>query len=318
MGMNTNPKTQMKLSQLRVLVAVVDFGTFSEAALQLDMSQSAVSHSISALEDTLGVVLFSRGRHGARLTSVGEKVVAHARAMLQEADAIHHAANIARGLTGGQVRVASFRSIAVHVLPGAIATFKQHYPDIAVHLSEYDNFRQVEKALREGRADIGFTILPTADDLETWKVLENEYVALFPADFQPEGASLTWPELANYPLIMPPADRVMMQEVYEHVASHGVKLNVTSEVETDTTIVNLVAQGVGATILPRLAAEPIPSQIQVFSLPQPLLRMIGVAVVEDGLHTPATYAFLDLLKTQGNSVQELIDTTRDSALELQD
>jgi len=311
-------KTQIKLSQLRILVAVVDYETFSEAALQLDMSQSAVSHSISSLEETLGVVLFSRGRHGARLTPVGQKVVDRARTILQEADGIVHEAEKARGLTGGQVRVASFRSIAVHVLPGAIATFKQQYPDIAVHLSEHDNFRQVEKALREGRADIGFTILPTSDDLEAWTVLENEYVALFPADFKPDGNVLTWAELAQYPLIMPPADRVMMQEVYNHVRANGVELNVTSEVETDTTIVNLVAQGVGATILPRLAAEPIPAQIQVFSLPVPLLRVIGVAVLDDALHTPATYAFLDLLKQQGTHKQIPGDDAIDPALKLKD
>jgi DNA-binding transcriptional LysR family regulator len=206
----------------------------------------------------------------------------------------------------------------VHVLPAAIAIFKQHYPDIAVHLSEHDNFRQVEKALREGRADIGFTILPTGDDLDAWTVLENEYVALFPADFKPDGKALTWAELAAYPLIMPPADRVMMQEVYNHVRSHGVNLNVTSEVETDTTIVNLVAQGVGATILPRLAAEPIPAPIQVFSLPDPLLRVIGVAVLADALRTPATYAFLELLKQQRTHKQKPGDDATDPALELQD
>ena len=306
--MKENAQHQMKLSQLRILAAVVDYDTFSEAALQLDVSQSAISHSISALEDALGVVLFSRGRHGARLTAVGEKIVAHARAILREADAIAHEAEIAKGLTGGQVRVASFRSIAVHLLPGAIATFKQHYPDIAVHLSEHDNYRQVEKALREGRADIGFTILPTADDLEAWEVLENEYIALFPSNFESEGASLTWAELAAYPLIMPPADRVMMQDVYEHVRAQGVKLNITSEVETDTTIVNLVAQGLGATILPRLAAEPIPTQIRIFSLPNPLLRVIGVAVLANALHTPATYAFLELLKQKGINSRQSSET----------
>ena len=78
----------------------------------------------------------------------------------------------------------------------------------------------------------------------------------------------------------------MMQDVYEHVRSHGIQLNVTSEVETDTTIVNLVAQGLGATILPSLAAEPIPDSIQVFSLPGPLVRVIGIAVLENALHPP--------------------------------
>ncbi len=295
--MKDNPQNQMKLSQLRILVAVADQDTFSEAALYLEMSQSAVSHSISALEEHLGVVLFLRGRHGAKLTPVGERIVNHARVMLQHAEAIAQEADLARGLKGGQVRVASFRSIAIHLLPDAIAKFSQRYPEIAVNLSEHDNYRQVEKALREGRADIGFTILPTDDDLQTWQILENEYVALFHPSFKLPGQQLTWADLANHSMIMPPADRIMMRDVYDHIQSLGHKLNVISEVETDTTIVNLVAQGLGATVLPRLAAEPIPPQVQVFSLPVPLMRMIGVAVLADALHTPAIYAFLDVLKT---------------------
>lgn len=296
--MKDNPQNQMKLSQLRILVAVAEQSTFSDAALQLNMSQSAVSHSISALEEHLGVVLFSRGRHGATLTPVGDRIVGHARLLLQQAEAIVQEADLARGLKGGQVRVASFRSIAIHVLPNAIAQFSQRYPQIVVNLSEHDNYRQVEKALREGRADIGFTVLPSEEDLQTWKILENEYVALFPSTFRPPGPQLTWADVADHPLIMPPADRIMMRDVYEHIHSFGHRLNVISEVETDTTIVNLVAQGMGATILPRLAAEPIPATVQVFSLPVPLTRVIGVAVLGEALHTPAVYAFLEVLKQQ--------------------
>jgi DNA-binding transcriptional LysR family regulator len=295
--MKDSPQSQMKLSQLRILVAVADHETFSEAALQLDMSQSAVSHGISALEEHLGVVLFSRGRHGARLTPVGDRIVSHARIILQETDAIVHEADLIRGLKGGQVRVASFRSIAIHLLPEAIARFNHRYPDVAINLSEHDNYRQVEKTLREGRADIGLTVLPAAEDLDTWKILENEYVALLPPQFRAVGEALTWQELTQQPMIMPPVGRVMMKDVYEHLQAHGHSLHVISEVETDTTIVNLVAQGMGATILPRLAAEPIPPSVQVFSLPTPLSRVIGAAILADALHTPAIYGFLDVLKT---------------------
>ncbi|HIK45456.1 MAG TPA: LysR family transcriptional regulator [Leptolyngbyaceae cyanobacterium M65_K2018_010] len=286
----------MKLSQLRVLVAVADHLSFSEAALGLDLSQSAVSHSIAALEEHLGVVLFSRGRHGAQLTPVGDRIVRHARIILQEAEAIAEEAELTKGLKGGQVRVASFRSVAIHLLPQAIAQFNQRYPDIVVNLSEHDNYREVEKALRQGKADIGLTVLPAAADFETWQILENEYVVLLPALFQATGDTLTWAELAHQPMIMPPMERVMMRDVYDHLQAHGCALNVISEVETDTTIVNLVAQGIGGSILPRLAAEPIPAGVQVFSLPVPLTRVIGAALLADALHTPAIYSFLEVLK----------------------
>jgi DNA-binding transcriptional LysR family regulator len=260
------------------------------------MSQSAVSHAIAALENHLGIVLFFRGRHGAYLTPVGERIVAHARILINRADAIEKEAQQAKGLQSGQVRIASFRSIATHILPSVIARFHQRFPAIAVHLTEHDDYPQVEQALREERADIGFTFMPSSDDLEAWEVLRDEFVALFPSTFKPRSSQITWEELITQPFIMPPVDYVMMRRVYDHIKEFGYTLNVAYEVGTDATIVSLVAQGLGVAILPRLAAEPIPPTVQVYSLPVPLDRVIGVAILAEALHPPATFAFLDILK----------------------
>jgi DNA-binding transcriptional LysR family regulator len=292
-----NHQNQMKLSQLRILVAVAEYENFSEAASYLEMSQSAVSHAIAALEEHLGVVLFLRGRHGARLTPVGERILPHARAIVLQADEVEKEADLARGLEGGQVRIASFRSVATHVLPSVIAKFHQQFPAIAVSLSEHGDYLHVEQALREGEADVGFTFVPTQDDLEAWEVLQDEFIALFPPNFQATQSQITWNELVSQPLILPPNKHIMMEKVHEHAEAHGYQLNATYEVKTDSTIVNLVAQGLGAAILPRLAAKPIPASVQVYSLPVPLYRVIGVAVLADALHTPAVYAFLEVLKT---------------------
>lgn len=296
--MKLNHQNQMKLSQLRILVAVAEQENFSEAALRLEMSQSAVSHAIAALEDHLGVILVSRGRQGARLTPVGERIVDQAREILRRVDEIAREAGLARGLTGGQVRIASFRSVATHILPTVITEFHRQFPAIAVSLTEQDDYPQVEQALREGRADIGFTLLPASGDLETWEVFRDEFIVLMPPAFRaPSQRSLPleWDELATQPLIMPPAN-YMMQAVYSHARRYGYQLKVVYEVETDATIVNLVAQGMGATVLPRLAAEPIPAEVQVYSLPVPLDRVIGVAVIAEAMHPPAVYAFLELLR----------------------
>lgn len=295
--MKANHQNQMKLSQLRILVAVAAHENFSEAALVLEMSQSAVSHAIAALEDHLGVVLFLRGRHGARLTSVGKQIVEHAREIVHRADKITKTAERSRGLQGGQVRIASFRSVSTHILPFVIAQFHRRFPAITVSLDEQEDYPHVEQALREGQADIGFTFLPASSDFEVWEVLRDEFIALFPPGFKLAQAQLTWEELVAQPLIMPPINYVMMRQVYNQAATAGYRLNVVYEVETDATIVGLVAQGLGATILPRLAAEPIPPTVQVYSLPEPIERVIGAAILADALHPPAIYAFLDILRS---------------------
>ena len=149
--------------QLQILATVAQYRSFSEAALQLEISQSAVSRAIAALEEELGVSLLSRGRFGARLTPVGERILAHAHQILQLRDRIDHEIDLEKNLSGGRIRIASFRSAATHLLPPLIAQFCQRFPNVKVTLAEADP-TGVELALREGRVDIGLVPLPRSID----------------------------------------------------------------------------------------------------------------------------------------------------------
>lgn len=294
--MSSDHPRQLKLSQLQVLIAVADYGSFSEAALRLQMSQSAVSYAIATLEENLGVLVFSRGRYGAHLTPVGEQIVDRARQIMYLMGDITKQANLAKGLHGGFVRISSFRSAATHILPGVIAQFCRRYPAIAVSIAEYDDRPDVEDDLRKGRADLGITYLPTSNEFETWELMQDEFVVLFPPSFKPTSTKLSWENLTTYPLIMAPDGDGCDAMVYAHCDNYGIKLSATYQIRSDATIVNMVAQEIGAAISPRLAAEPIPVGVQVYSLPVPLFRTISAAILADALLTPAVFALLDLLK----------------------
>jgi DNA-binding transcriptional LysR family regulator len=289
---------KLKISQLRALVAVADYGNFSEAALKLELSQSAISHAIASLEEQLGVVLLSRGRHGANLTPVGERVIEQARQVLQLLEGIVQEANQEKGLHGGQVRIAAFRSVATHILPTVIARFRCHFPEITVSITEFHNFIGVEQALREGHADIGFTYLPANEGFETWEILRDDYIALLPPNSGLRPAQLTWEQLAVYPLILPCIDCCSIP-IRNHLRISDYPLKIAYEVREDSTIVSMVMQGLGAAILPRLAAEPLPAGIHVCRLPVHLERRIGTAVFTNALQTPAVFAFLDALRHTG-------------------
>lgn len=299
--MGYNRQSQLKLSQLHVLVAVARCGSFSEAALQLQMSQSAISHAVSTLEDDLGVSLFSRGHYGATLTPVGEQIVSRARQVLYLVEDISKQADLSKGLRGGQVRVSAFRSAATHILPEVIAEFCRRYPAIAIRIAEYDDRDDVENDLRQGRADIGITYLPSGDEFDTWELMRDEFVVLFPKEVELPGRKLSWEDLSTYGLIMAPEGDGCDAMVFAHSAKHGATLKTTYQIRSDATIVSMVAKGIGAAISPRLAAEPIPPGVQVFSLPVPLFRVICVAVLKTSLLTPPAFALLDLIKSMSSS-----------------
>ena len=289
----------MKLSQLRALVAVADHKNFSEAALDLQLSQSAVSHAIATLEEELGVLLCLRGRHGAVLTNVGERVASSARQVLQLLQGIEKEANLEKGLHGGSVRVACVRSVATHVLPAVIAQFRRRFPAITVTIIEHFDHLGVEQSLRDGRTNIGFTHAPAGDEFEIWEILRDQYVALLPPTPKLETPQLTWEQLATYPLIFPSANSGCFIKVRDHLLDSGFSTTVAYEVNEDSTIVSMVEQGLGAAIMPRLAAEPLPPEVQECRLPVPLERVIGVAVLKDALQTPAVFAFLDAVRKTG-------------------
>ncbi|MBT9315123.1 LysR family transcriptional regulator [Leptothoe spongobia] len=288
----------MNISQLRVLVTIGQCGSFSDAALQLDMSQSAVSRAIASLENELNVPLLIRGRLGAKLTYVGERVVAHAQQILELRESIEYEVNLEKALYNSRLRIASFRSAATHLLPPKIAQFQRTYPRVDVSLDEFDP-AGVEQALRNGDADLGLLPLPRSEDFTTWEIIRDEYVVLLPkTEAKTEGPAtqpITWDELSTQSFILLNYAECTTA-VREHWSRWQQPLQVAYNVKEDSTIVSMVAQGLGAAILPRLAAMPIPDTVESRSLPVPLERIIGVAILANVPPSPAVTRFLEVLK----------------------
>ncbi|MEL6228946.1 MAG: LysR family transcriptional regulator [Cyanobacteria bacterium J06627_3] len=284
----------MNISQLNVLVTIGECGSFSDAALKLDMSQSAVSRAIASLENELAVALLVRGRLGAKLTPIGERVVKHANQILDLRESIEYEVNLEKSLYNGRLRIASFRSAATHLLPSKIAQFQRAYPRVEVSLDEFDP-AGVEHALRSGEADLGLLPLPRSEDFTTWEIIRDEYVVLLPKAQNPSIQPITWHELSTRSFILLNYAECTTA-VREHWSRWHQPLNVAYNVKEDSTIVSMVAQGLGAAILPRLAAMPIPDTVESRSLPVPLERVIGVAILANVAPSPAVTRFLEVIK----------------------
>ena len=305
MAMSAVNPYSLKISQIRALVAVADHHNFSEAALHLGISQSAVSHAIATLEDELGVLLLNRGRNGASLTPVGERLIVQARQVLALLIEIVQEANREKGLQGGQVRIAAFRSMASRLLPMVISRFRDRFPSITVTVTEFDEHFELEQTLRFGHADIGFASLPYSEEFETFEILKDEYIVLLPPGSKLSQIQLTWEQLADYPLIISSIDSCSTK-IRNCLKKSTVPLNIAYEIRQDSTIISMTVQGLGAAVLPRLAAEPIPPELTVCRLPCALERRLGVAVLQDALHPPAVFAFLDALKNKGQFSSQVL------------
>ena len=290
----------MKLSQIRSFVAVARCGKFSQAAVELDLTQPTVSHAIASLEADLGVQLLFRAKKGVQLTPAGESILVHCDRVLQSIEDIKQEANRRKSLGGGKIRISAFRGAAAQLLPKIRANFRAQYPQIEVKIVEEKDCPQVEQMVYEGKADLGFTILPTTKDLATIEILRDDYVVLLPAnlklDTDNNSQTVSWTQLLKMPIISYPDRNTCFKQIQQYFARSGYQFAPAEQVRESDTIVSLVAAGSGAAILPRLSVFHVPEGVTMCQLPQPLQRIVVAATPKDSDLAHAVWAFTDFLR----------------------
>ena len=159
---------------LSALLAVADAGSFSEAAARLGLAQSTLSYAVRQAEEALGVIIFERGRHGARLTPAGEAIMVHAR---HAALALQAMQLTVHGQLSGTLRIASCRSILRHVITPALRAFHARYPQVeVVVIDTRGEHAEIAHLVDSGQVHLGLGRLPMPTGLITAPVVANEYL----------------------------------------------------------------------------------------------------------------------------------------------
>ncbi|MDP9765152.1 LysR family transcriptional regulator [Deinococcus enclensis] len=254
------------LIQWRVFVQVARKGSLSAAAVELDRTQSAVSHALSELERELGVSLFTRHGRGVRLTAAGGSLLPEAERLLAQWSALHEVARSV-SVVAGVVRVAAFPSLARHLLPDALERLRRQHPALSVDVDDvhFDRASVIE-AVRAGRADLGLTQLLPGTGLTTHALGEDPYELVAPAAWPPD---TVW----TRPYIHL-GDRQDMR-VPHALARHGVQVQPSLSLSSEVAITALVERGLGFALLPRLTMPPLPAGVARHPLPFPVTRSYG-------------------------------------------
>lgn len=280
---------QMKLSQLKMFVAVADSGSFSAAAAQLDCTQSRISHAIGELERELGVRLLERARDGSVPTDTGHRVLEQARQMLRLEASLAEVARDGRELAG-QVRIACFRSIGTHLLPHVVEALAREYPGIRVDIDDSCEERtQVTDALHARRAEIGIAQLPVSDEFVSYPWVHDHYRMVVPAGAVPRGHGI--PTLPFIGLACSGA-----ADILARYRAAGFDVEPERLLANDTSIAAMVGRGMGYSILPELSIYPTPDDVAVLPLPIASRREFAIAGLPDTMRAPAVKAVVRFLR----------------------
>ena len=286
--------TGMKLQGLRALLTIVDHGSFSEAALELGTSQSAMSYAIAELEEELGVRLLDRGRFGAVPTEFGRNVVVHARSVQRAVDAIREEAALELGSLSGTLRIGAFRSAATTVLPRAIAKLRSRCPGLRIDVQEVSSHcTDPTAALHAGTADAAITMRYLAEDAVFWELMKDRYVAVVRQDFMHRAEAISLGTLLDHPVIL--SDGPCAWPARQALTEQDPAFHPAYEIAEDSTILGLVEQGLGVAVMPELTLEPFPQGLRRLELAEPMYRSIGLALTAGAIKIPGVRAFLRTL-----------------------
>lgn len=278
----------MELRQLQHFVTVADAGGFSAAASQLKLAQSTLSRQIALLERDLGQRLLVRTGRGAALTEAGQALLAHARHMLETAGRARDELRELQASPLGRVTVGMPPRVALVLGAPLIRAFRERLPRAVISVSEALSI-QLHEQLVAGRLDMALLFDPPSHPLLSYLPLWQESLVLVaPSRRAPLPQRLPLAALARYPMVLPSPPNAIRSVVDAALKARRIELPVLAEAGAVKTVLALVAQGVGCSIVPESALALIdePGSVQHCRIGPPALRnRLVLAVPKAGPHT---------------------------------
>ena len=253
----------MELRHLDAVLAVADEGSFTAAADALSTVQSNVSEQIRQLEAELGAELFVRSRRGATTTDCGEVVLERARRIRRELEALRVDLSMLQGLEVGEASFGVVGTASRWLVPELVAELRTRAPGVHLRIVEGASERLVAEVLA-GDLVQAIVTEPVDDHrvlVET--VLQETLVGVAPSSVRLPRGPVPLEALNAIGLILPPSGNPLRQELDAAATTRGLTLDVEVEVEGIRLIVDLVAAGAGASVLPETALPGEISGIQV-------------------------------------------------------
>ncbi|KRL97530.1 LysR family transcriptional regulator [Liquorilactobacillus satsumensis] len=268
--------------------------TFFAAATQLNVTPSAISHSVAGLEKELGFSLFVRNRTGVKLTSDGKKVLPVIQEILNtEAKLKEEAARI-NGLNEGRIRIGAFSSVCINWLPDIIRGFKKDYPKIELSVTQ-GNFNAVAEQVRVGTLDLGFSALPIKEKLEVIPLHKDPIFCITPQSFTPRGDKIvTRSDLQGKNFILQQID--YDRDTKKALDTYDVSVNSIHYSIDDASIIAMVESGLGMGILPELALQKLSGNVNRYPFQEHFYRTVCLVSHAEAKQTPSTRAFVKAIQ----------------------
>lgn len=270
----------MTLRDFRYLVALAEYGHFGRAAEACHVSQPTLSTQLKKLEEYLGVVLFERTNRALHITPIGEQIVAKARRVLAETDAIVKLAEQKTGPLQGPLNLGIIPTLSPYLLPWLLPALKSAYPDLRLVVHE-DLTDHLLERLNDHHIEAALLALPVDQhELESLPVFEEPFMLACPSSHPLASAeTVRATDLRSEHLLLLTDGHCLRDQALavcgfdgQSPADEGTDFRATSL----ETIRQMVAAGMGCTLLPAMALGGKHRRVAIRPLADKAVRRIGL------------------------------------------
>ncbi len=269
---------RLTLKQFRYFEALVRHGHFRHAAESCTISQPALSMQIKELEESLGAALFERSARQVRITGFGEQFALRVREILRSVDELEDLARATRDRLAGRIRIGVIPTIAPYLLPAIIGNLTREFPGIDIHVRETLTQKLIDE-LAEGRLDTAIVALPVSEpSLTEIALFEEDFVLVRPRkdDAKPVPNAEA---LSEMQLLLLEEGHCFRDQALAFCNIQSAQPRDGLDASTLSTLVQMVAAGIGVTVIPEMAVavetRSTPVSVARFKAPQPS-RTIGM------------------------------------------
>jgi len=310
----TKEKAGMDTRKLAYFVKIVDSGSITKAAAALHVAQPALSQQVSALETELKQRLLIRSKQGVQPTAAGHTLYRHAQSILRLVEQARQDVAASGAAPSGRVSIAiAPYSMASSLTPRIIGEVARRYPDIVLHLTEiYGGV--LSEAIKNGRLDMALIYEPgpirgvqfttmIVEDLHLVVNAKNTSAAV-----AAEPGEITLAEAAEFGLFLPEQNHTLRQIIEAGLKNKGLSLRLVGEVESVPSLTRLLEADMGATILPKSAADALfhEEDFRVLRIVDPGLQCKIALCTPD--HEPLSEAASAVLMVLKEMLQEMLSS----------
>jgi DNA-binding transcriptional LysR family regulator len=297
----------MKLDALGVqaFISIAEHTSFQRAATELHISQTAITRRLKNLEAHPGVKLIERTTRTVALTPTGSDFLPQARRLMTElSNALGEIVESGKARRG-DVCIACVPTAGIQFLPRIIQEYSASFPDNRITILDHSSAAVADAVVRR-EAELGINVAQTHHpDLTSTRLLTDQFALICRDDHAlANKQSVTWKELALHPLIFAGQANANRSVLDQALGSSRVKLQLFYEVQRSSTALGLVAEGVAAAIVPRLAMQKgAYPRLRAIALIDPSITRSLVLVRRNAATlSPAAQALYDLIKRRALAV----------------